>query len=263
MATATAAAQFIELVVDLPVASVFLEIPDEALIRDLEDIRRTILTVRNLRDDRAEVARRIDTWRDEVDEVREAVMIDLPTDAFDAIATVRRNLVEALDNKRVAEAATAELPELDRKLHLARAEVATVEDEVEKLNIRLGGHDPTGDPERGLERLIRSRDSRGEAQRIRTDLDREDPGWIERVEEGERLIAAGERIELSDEERVERRRRAVEVRKTERDLVEERGQLGNTRDELMKEPGPAHVAGEIQAAEEELALFCASMTGWQ
>ena len=64
-ATSTAAAQFIELVSYLPVAPVFLDKPDEALLRDLEEIRRTIQTERNLSDDRAEVARRIGTWRDE------------------------------------------------------------------------------------------------------------------------------------------------------------------------------------------------------
>ena len=93
---------------------------------------------------------------------------------------------------------------------------------------------------------------RDEAQRIRRDLSREDPGWIERVEEGERLIAAGETIELSDEERVERRRHAEELRETERGLIDERGRERNRLADLMQEPGPAHLAGEIQAAKEEL-----------
>ena len=251
-AATVAGAQFTELLVDLPVAPVFREKPDHSLIRDFEDIRRTIRTIRDLRDDRAEVLRRIDTWRHEVDKVRGAVMINLPTDSIEAIAAVRQHLEKALDDQRVANDADSELLELNHQLKLKRADLAALQTKLGELDVQLGAHDPAGDPERGLERLMKSRALRDEAQRIRTDLSSEDPGWTERVEEGERLIAAEETIELSDEDRVERRRRAAKLRETERGLVDERGRERNRLAELIQEPGPAHLAGEVQAAEEEL-----------
>ncbi|MCY4107978.1 MAG: hypothetical protein OXG11_03000 [Chloroflexi bacterium] len=251
-AAATAGEQLMELLAGLPVAPMFHEKPDDALVRDFEDFRRTIQTVRELRDDRAEVAERITSWHDDVDHVRGAVTIDLPTGAIDAIAALRRHLDKALDGKRVANNAAAALPELIQRLELTSEELAAVQNELDELNIQLGAHDPSGDPERGLERLVKSRELRDEAERIRTDLSREDPSWVEQVEKGERLIAAGHAIELSDEDRVGRRRRVAKLRDAERSLADERGRERNRRAELMKEPGPAHIAGEIQAAEQEL-----------
>ena len=172
-------------------------------------------------------------------------MINLPTDSIEAIAAVRQHLEKASMTSGFNDA--EELLELNHQLKLKRAELAAFR-QTRRARRSTRRHDPAGDPERGLERLMKSRALRDEAQRIRTDLSSEDPGWT--AGRGKRLIAAEETIELSDEDRVERRRRAAKLRETERGLVDERGRERNRL--LIQEPGPAHLAGEVQAAEEEL-----------
>ena len=104
----------------------------------------------------------------------------------------------------------------------------------------------------GLERLERARAARDEARRARDDLDRETPNWREREAEADRLEEQGEDIELSDDRRVELRRRRNELQDEANGLRDDRG--GLVRDVAAMEalPGPAHVQGAIEEAQAEL-----------
>ena len=125
--------------------------------------------------------------------------------------------------------------------------------EEDTLDARLVQLDPAGaDPDVGLERLEQARDAREKAQRTLDDLDRETPGWRERVAEADRLEARGEAIELSDDRRVELRRRREELREEANRRSDERGGLNREVQEIEKLPGPAHVQGAIEESQAEL-----------
>ena len=137
--------------------------------------------------------------------------------------------------------------------------------ELGQLDARLARLDvAAGDPEVGLERLEEARASRAEAERARADLDRETPNWRERVAEADRLEAQGEAIELSDDRRVELRRRGAELQEEANGLRDERGGLSRDVQEMEALPGPAHVQGAIEEANAELEeTFTARTTGWR
>ena len=78
--------------------------------------------------------------------------------------------------------------------------------------------------------------------------------WQQRVADAERLIETGKVIGLSDEERVTIRRNRETTRSQSQDLADERGSLRTESEALTELPGPAHIAGEIAAAEDELVF---------
>ena len=244
-----------ELLAGLPLASVYREAPDDALVRDLEGLRGRIEAARDLREDRAQVAEGIDRFRAEVERMREALALNLPADPIASVLEARRHLEQARELERSARIAAAETSALREQLDEKHDEITKTEAGIARIDHGLGALDPeSGDPARGLERLTAARERRAEAQRRRNDFDRETPDWQARVGEAERLRAAGEIVELSDEQRAELRLHAEKLREAGRELAAERGQRGVERANMMKAPGPAHLAGEIAAAEEELEL---------
>ena len=244
-----------ELLDPLPLAPIYREAPDDALIRDLEAMRGEILSARNLQSNRTEVAVRVGRFRDHVEQLREALVMDLPMDPVAAVLAARKDLERARELERAAQGATAEVLALRKEFNEKRADLVQAEARIERLDVKLEALDfEGGDAVRGLERLMKARDLRNEASRRRNDLDRETADWHARVREAERLQAEGEIVELSEEQRAALDLRAELLREAGRDLATESGRLGVERNNLLTAPGPAHLAGEIQAAEEELEL---------
>ena len=245
--------EFLGVIASVPVAPVHRENPADGLVRDLEEMRQSIQDARRIRRNRDEVAERLADWRGEVERLCQTLQVDLPDDPFEAAPAARRLLGEALETERVASEAAAELVELRQSLKTGSQERDAVLLELEQVDTSLTALDPDGtDPLVGLERFQQALELRAEANRVMADLERESPGWRERVSEAEELAAAGKSIGLSDADRVEHRLRAEELRAAGQELAAEKGRLTTERDRLTSEPGPAHIMGAIQAAEEQL-----------
>ena len=244
---------FLGVIANVPVAPIHREAPSDGLVRDLEEMRQSIQDTRRLRRNRDEVAERLATWRGEVERLRQTLEVELPADPFEAAPAARRALDAALEAERAASEAAAELAELRQRLETCNQERDAAMLALEQIDLSLTALDPNeAEPLVGLDRFRQALELRSEAGRVLSDLEREDPGWRERLAEAEELVAAGESVGLSDAERVERRLRAEELRAAGQDLAGEKGQLTTERDRLTGEPGPAHIMGAIQAAEEQL-----------
>ncbi len=254
-AARTAQADFLAVIADIPVTPIQREKPGGGLVRDLSDMRQTLTYDRRLRRNRADVAKRLDAWRAEVEGLRGALQLDLPADPFEAAPAARRALPDALEIERAAKAAEADLPQLRQDLETCGQDADAAALELERLDAALARLDPgQTDPLAGLATLTQAQELRGEARRIRAELDRERPDWSTRTAEARRLAAAGKSVGLSDDDRVAHRLRADELRARGQELADERGRLAAEREQLTREPGPAHVSGAIQAAEERLDL---------
>ncbi|MDE2899333.1 MAG: AAA family ATPase [Chloroflexota bacterium] len=250
-----ARAGFLGVIANVPVAPIHREAPSDGLVRDLEEMRQSIQDTMRMTRNRNEVAERLTAWRADVEGLRQTLDIESPADPFEAAPAARRALEAALDTERAASEAAAELSEIRQRLESSDQERDGAMLELERIDTSLAALDPdAADPVVGLERLQQARELRAEARRILADLEREMPGWRERVSEADALLATGESIDLSDAERVDHRLRAEELRGTGQDLAAEKGQLTTERDRLSAEPGPAHIMGAIQAAEEQLAF---------
>ncbi len=246
---------FLAVIAEVPVAPVHRESPDDGVVRDLEEMRQSVQDTRRITRNRDEVAERLTAWRAEVERLRQTLAIELPADPFEAAPAARRALDVALDAERAASEATAELAELRQRLEICDQERDAAMLELEQIDVSLAALDPDGtEPAVGLGRFRQALDLRAEARRVLADLERDTPGWRERIAEADKLVSSGESIRLSDAERVEHRLRAEELRTAGQDLAAERGQLMTERDRVTGEPGPAHIMGAIQAAEEQLDL---------
>ncbi|MDE2869341.1 MAG: AAA family ATPase [Chloroflexota bacterium] len=246
---------FLGVIAKVPVAPIHREAPSDGLVRDLEEMRQSIEGTMRITRNRNEVVERQTAWRAEVDRLRQTLEVELPADPFEAAPTARRALDVALDAERAASEAAAELTEIRQRLASCDQERDSATLELERIDTSLIALHPDGsDPMVGLERFQQALELRGEARRVLADLERDMPGWRERVSEADALLAAGESIGLSDAERVDHRLRAEELRAAGQDLAAEKGQLTTERDQLSAEPGPAHIMGAIQAAEEQLAF---------
>ena len=251
----SARTDFLAVIDKVPVAPVHRESPDDGLVRDLEEMRQSIQDTRRITRNRSDVADRLTAWHAEVERLRQTLDIDLPSDPFEASPAARRALDAALEAERAASEAAAKLAELRERLETCNAERDAAVLELGQLDVSLAALDPDGtQPLVGLDRFRQALELRAEARRVLADLERDTPGWRERVSEAEELVSAGESIGLSDAERVEHRLRAAELRAAGLDLAAEKGQLTTERDRLSFEPGPAHIMGAIQAAEEQLDL---------
>ena len=245
---------FFALLQTVPVAPVHRERPVSGLLRDLESGRQLLRRRADTEEDRAEVVSRVDAWRAEVLALRDESVGALPDDPLQAITAIRAALTEAVRAGEVAETATAALPELRGQLEQTQADRVAAEAELERLHAQLRTLDPVGaDPAAGLVRLEESRAALAEHDRVRSDLDRESPGWADRLREADRLRAEGTVIELTSEQRVELRARANNMRARIEALADERGRLTTERNGLMQAPGPAYVQGAIEEAEVERA----------
>lgn len=248
-----ARAEFLGVIASVPVAPIHREAPSDGLARDLEEMRQAIQDTRRLQRNRDEVAQRLTTWRAEVERLRQTLQVELPADPYEAAPAARRALSEALEAERAASEAMASLTELRQSLEACNYERDAAKLDLERMDTFLAALDPEGaEALVGLDRFRQALELRAEASRVLTDLERDAPGWRERVAEAETLVAAGESVGLSDAERVERRLRADELRALGQDLAAEKGRLTTERDRLTAEPGPAHIMGAIQAAEEQL-----------
>jgi len=246
---------FLSLVDALLLAPVHRERPDDMLVRDLESMHGVIKDAREVQRDRDRVTKRLHDWRTHVEQVRQELATELHTNPFDAVLVARRQLDEALEAQQTARQAAAEIPDLQTKLARARDELSTSEAELRKINAVLAAIDPDGsDSAEGLKRLEEARELQAEAVRVHTDLDRETPDWKKQVAEAERLVEAGETIGLGDEERVELRRQRANALSKSPELADRRGSLRTERESLMEVPGPAHIVGEIAAAEDDLTF---------
>ena len=246
---------FLGVIAKVPVAPIHREAPSDGLVRDLEEMRQSIEGTMRITRNRNEVVERQTAWCAEVERLRQTLEVELPADPFEAAPAARRALDVALDAERAASEAAAELAEIRQRLASCDQERDSAMLELERIDTSLIALHPDGtDPMVGLERFQKALELRGEARRVLADLERDMPGWRERVSEAEALLAAGESIGLSDAERVDHRLRAEELRAAGQDLAAEKGQLTTERDQLSAEPGPAHIMGAIQAAEEQLAF---------
>ena len=246
---------FLRVIASIPVAPIHREAPSDGLVRDLEEMRQSILGTMRITRNRDEVVERQTAWRAGVERLRQLLDSALPADPFEAAPAARRALDVALDAERAASEAAAELVEFRQRLESCDKERDAAMLELERIDTSLAALHPEGaDPMVGLERFQQALELRAEARRVLSDLERDMPGWRERVSEADALLAAGEAIGLSDAERVDHRLRAEELRAAGQDLAAEKGQLTTKRDQLSAEPGPAHIMGAIQAAEEQLAF---------
>lgn len=246
---------FLAVIAEVPVAPVHRESPDDGVVRDLEEMRQSVQDTRRITRNRDDVAERLTAWRTEVERLRQTLGIELPADPVEAAPAARRALDVALDAERAASEATAELAELRQRLESCDQERDAAMLELEQIDVSLAALDPDGtEPAVGLGRFRQALELRAEARRVLADLERDTPGWRKRIAEADELVSSGESIRLSDAERVEHRLRAEELRTAGQDLAAERGQLMTERDRVTGEPGPAHIMGAIQAAEEQLDL---------
>ena len=240
-------------IANIPVAPIHCEAPSDGLVRDLEEMRQSIQDTRRLTRNRDDVAERLTAWRGELERLRQTLQVELPADPFDAAPAARRALGKALEAERAASEAAAELAELRQHLETCNQERDAAMLELERIDTSLAALDPDGtEPLVGLDRFRQALELQAEASRVLADLERETPGWRERVSESDELVAAGESVGLRDAERVEHRLRAEDLRAAGQELAAETGQLTTERDRLSGELGPAHIMGAIQAAEEQL-----------
>jgi len=254
-AAGEARSSFLSLVAALPLAPIHRETPDDTLVRNLESMHRVIDDGRKLQKDRDGVQQHLKDWRADVETLRVELAVELSIDPFDAVSITRRQLETALKAQQEAHSAAAEIPEIQTTLVATRDQLVVSGVRLEEIDAALAALDPdAGDPARGLELLERARELRAESVRARTELDRDSADWHERVADAERLIETGEVIGLSDEERVTIRRQRETTQSQSQDLADERGSLRTEREALTEIPGPAHIAGEIAASEDELAF---------
>ena len=75
------------------------------MVRDIEEMRRTLRSAQRVRRDRDEIAGRLAHWSDEVAKLGSALQTRLPADSVEAVLAARRELADALEVKRAAEAA--------------------------------------------------------------------------------------------------------------------------------------------------------------
>ncbi len=248
-----ARAAFFAMLPGVPVAPVHRERPAASFLQDLENARQALGRQAEINEDRVEVARRVATWREQVDAVGAHVSANWPDEPLEAIAVAQRELAEAVRVGDLAQAAMESLPDLREALERAQTARAEVDTRLERLDARLRSLDSTGaDAETGLQRLEDSRAALAERERVRLDLDRESPGWPERLREAERLQAEGVAVDLGSEERVKLRARAEEIRAHIEALVDERARLSSERQILVQAAGPAHVQGAIEEAQADL-----------
>ena len=246
-------ADFLAVIAEVPVAPIHRQAPDDGLVRDLEEMRQSIRDTQRLRSNRDDVGKRLAAWCAEGERLRQTLALELPADPFEAVPAALRFLRDALEVERAATDAAAELPELREVVETCGREREAAVLELERIDASLTALDPGGaDPTVGLDRFRQALKLRAEAGRVLSDLERDDPGWRERVTEAEELVAAGETVGLSDSDRVTLRLRAEELRAEGQDLAAEKGQRTTERNRLTGEPGPAHIMGAIQAAEEHL-----------
>ncbi len=247
--------QFREVIDGVPVASVHLESPTEGLDRDLESLRHVLTDSRAIREDRDEVAERLGLWRGDVDELRGALLTELPLDPFEAVNAAQRALGVAIERKRDADRAAVQLQESTSNLEECEQAIGAICLNLGEINNQLAVLDPAnGDPEAGLGRLVEARDLRDESQRIRDYIELETPDWRNRVAEAERLQSEGLSINLTDEERVDFQQRREELEGRRQELAHEQGSLARERDQLTRSPGPAHIEGAIEAKNEQLRM---------
>ncbi len=244
---------FLAVVAEVPVAPIHRQAPDDGLVRDLEDMRQSIRDTQRLRSNRDDVGKRLAAWRADGERLRQTLALELPAAPFESAPAALRSLRGALEVERAAADATSELPELREVVETCGREREAAVLELERIDSSLAALDPRGaDPLVGLDRFRQALELRAEAGRVLSDLERDDPGWRERVTEAEELVAAGHTVGLSDSERVALRLYAEELRAEGQDLAAEKGQRTTERNRLTGEPGPAHIMGAIQAAEEHL-----------
>ena len=249
----SAQADFLAAVADVPLAPIHREAPDDGLVRDLEEMRQSLWDTQRLRGNRDEVAKQLAAWNAEVGRLRETTGIELPVDPFEAAPAARRALDDALEVERAAAEAAAELPELRALVETCNREREAAVLELERIDTSLTAIDPDrADPVAGLDRFRQALELRAEAGRVLSDLERDAPDWRGRVAEAEEIIAAGQTVGLRDDQRVNLRLRADDLRAAGQDLAGENGRLTTERERLTGEPGPAHIMGAIGAAEEQL-----------
>ena len=253
LAAAAARDAWLELLPNVPIAPVQLQRPRETLLRDVEELRDSLARTHSLAEDRRTVQERIDHRLQRLQVLRDELELDPAADVVPAVAELGRKLDAAEQAESASEAAAAAIAKLrDERQQVSEARDAA-DSELGRLDARLAQLDAEGaDPDVGLERLERARAARDEARRARDDLDRETPNWCDRVAEADRLVAQGEAIELSDDRRVELRRRREELREEANLLIDERGGLVRDVAAMEASPGPAHVQGAIEQAQAEL-----------
>lgn len=253
LAATAARNAWLELLPGVPIAPVQLERPRETLLRDVEELRDSLARTHALAEDRRTVQERIDQRLRRLQALRDELDLDPTADVVPAVAELGRMLTAAEAAKGEAEAAAAAVA----KLQDERRQVGDARDgadtELGLLETQLARLDPLdADADAGLERLEQAREARVEAARARADLDRETPNWRERVAEADRLEAEGDDIELTDDRRVELRRRGAELQEEANGLRDERGGLSRDVQAMEALPGPAHVQGAIEEAQAEL-----------
>ena len=130
----TARDEFQAVIAEVPIAPIQWESPDEGLVRDLEEIRRTLHSAQRVRRDRDEVAARLDVWRTAVEALGHALHTEVLGDPFEVILAARRALLDALEVGRAAERTAGEVRRLrqqfeqgGRDLEAAEAESRRVE----------------------------------------------------------------------------------------------------------------------------------------
>ncbi|MCY4114046.1 MAG: AAA family ATPase [Chloroflexi bacterium] len=243
---------WLELLTGVPIAPVQLQRPRETLLRDVEELRESLSRTHDLEDDRLAVQERIDHRLQRLQALRDELELDPAADVVHAVAELGRKLDAAATAKSESEAAGAAIAKLRDERQEAEAARDSADSELAQLEARLAQLDTAdADPDVGLERLEQAREARDKARRARDDLDRETPNWQERLAEADRLEAQGEAIELSDDRRVELRRRGAEFQEEANGLRDERGGLVRDVQEMEKLPGPAHVQGAIEEAQAE------------
>ena len=254
LAAGAARDAWLELLPGVSIAPVHLARARETLLRDVEQLHDLLSRTHALQEDRGLVRQRIDQRLGSLRSLRDALGLDSAPDAVQAVA---RELGRKLDAAEKAESDSEAAAAAIAKLREERQQEGDARDaadtELGQLEARLAQLDAaSADPDVGLERLERARAARDEARRARDDLDRETPNWRERVADADRLEEQGEDIKLSDDRRVELRRRGELLEDEAKGLIEERGGLVRDVAAMEASPGPAHVQGAIEQAQAEL-----------
>ncbi|MBM4436559.1 MAG: AAA family ATPase [Actinobacteria bacterium] len=237
----------------LTVAPVRLERPVATFATDSETLHAAVVEQDGIAEDRREVTARIEARDTALGGVRAALALELTGDLVAHVRVLHDRLQGALERANGAERAAAELPDLRNRLGTEEKARDGAQLRLDSLRARLAALDREGaDAERGLDILEQARDARRRAVERRADLERETPEWKARLAEGERLAAAGVVLALSSEERAALRRRRQDLAGRTAELQQDLGRLGEERQRLLGEPGPAHIQGDIEAAEAEL-----------
>lgn len=253
LAATSARDAWLELLPGVSIAPVQLQRPRETLLRDVEELHDSLARTHSLEEDRDIVRERVAQRLSRLQNLHDELGLDSAADVVQAVAELGRMLDAAETAKNESEAAAAAIAKLRDERREAEVARDSADSELAQLEARLAQLDAADtDPDVGLDRLEQARDARDKARRARDDLDRETPNWRERVAEADRLEAQGENIELSDDRRVELRRRAAELQEEANGLRDERGGLSRDVQEIEALPGPAHVQGAIEEAQAEL-----------